>query len=147
MLVCKFDWEDANLEGTVKYWPSRGSKYRASTRRLKYCTSSDIIAPVCCTRARTWHFTSVIWRVPSEHDGCSGTFLGLAPLVIILETHCCQAVKLNCRVVLGAPTRIVLPPLRKYEGILLLLFSLPRALSSSTELAEETPWKKYVQIS
>ena len=34
------------------------------------------------------------------------TFLGLASLVIILETLCCQAVKLNCRVVLGTPTRI-----------------------------------------
>ena len=58
-------------------------------------------------------------------------FLGLALLVIILETHCCQAVKLNCRVVLGAPTRIVLPSPRQSEGLLLLLFSCPRALSST----------------
>ena len=56
--------------------------------------------------------------------------LGLASLVIILETHCCQVVKLNCRVVLGAPTRIVLPSLRQSEGLLLLLFSCGRALSS-----------------
>ena len=34
------------------------------------------------------------------------TFLVLASLVILLETLCCQAVKLNCRVVLGTPTRI-----------------------------------------
>ena len=72
--VCKFDWEDANLEGTVKYWPSRGSEYRASTGRLKSRMSSDIIAPVCRTRARAWHFTSVSWRVLSEHDGCLGPF-------------------------------------------------------------------------
>ena len=59
--------------------------------------------------------------------------LGLASLVIILEIHCCQAVKLNCQGVLGAPTRIVLPLLRQSEGLLLLLFSCPRALSSSSK--------------
>ena len=74
ILVCKFDWEDSKLEGTVKYWPSRGSEYRASTGRLKYRTSSDIIAPVCHMQARAWHFTSVSWRVLYEHDGFSGTF-------------------------------------------------------------------------
>ena len=114
----------------VKYWPSRGGKYQASTGRLKYRTSSDIIAPVCRTRARAWHFTSVSWRVLSKHDGCSG-FLGLALLVIILETHCCEAVKSNCRAVLGAPTRIVLPSPRQSEGLFLLLFSRPWVLFSS----------------
>ena len=73
--VCKFDWEDSNLEGTVKYWPSRGNEYCDSTGRLKYCTSSDIIAPVFRTQSCIWHFTSVSWRVLSEHDGCSGPFL------------------------------------------------------------------------
>ena len=67
--------------------------------------------------------------------------LGLASLVIILETNCCQAVKLNCRVVLGAPTRIVLPSPRKSEGLLLLLFSCPRALSSS--LSDPTQTGEY----
>ena len=30
ILVCKFDLEDAKLEGTVKYWPNRESEYWAS---------------------------------------------------------------------------------------------------------------------
>ena len=59
----------------VKYWPSRGSKYRVSTGRLKYRTISDITVPVCWTRALAWHFTSASWRVLSEHDGCLGPFL------------------------------------------------------------------------
>ena len=37
--------------GYVEYWPSRGSEYWTSTRRLKYLTSSGIIVPVCRTRA------------------------------------------------------------------------------------------------
>ena len=74
VLVRKFDWEDAKLEGTVKYCLSRGSEYRASARRLKYRRSSEIIAPVCCTRAHVWQFTSVIWRVLSKHDGYTGPY-------------------------------------------------------------------------
>ena len=73
ILVCKFDWEYANLEGTVKYWPNRGSEYRAYNGSLKYRTSSDIIAPVCLTQSRALHFTSASWCILSEHNGCSGT--------------------------------------------------------------------------
>ena len=57
----------------------------------------------------------------------------LASLVIILETYFCQEVQLNCRVVLGAPTRMVLPLPRKSEVLLLLIFSFPQALSSTLE--------------
>ena len=87
----------------------------ASTRLTFYIYQMMLCSSVFCSIRTQWLL---------------GTFFGLALLVIILETHCCQAVKLKCRVVLGAPTRIVLTSPRQSEGLLLMLFSIQRALSS-----------------
>ena len=114
----------------VKYSSSRGSEYRAS----KYLgvTYKQWHHCACLSHTST-RLTFYICQLTSSirTQWLPGTFFGLASLVIILETLCFQVIKLNCRVILGAPTRVVWPLPRKSEGLLLLLFSFPRALSSS----------------
>ena len=113
MFGCIRNWLPINNHNfcIVKYWPSRGSEYLDS-KYLGCRTSSDITASVCRTRACVWHFTSIGLRCENPVLFYPNTmaawdlFWRLASLVIIFETLCCQSFKLNCRVVLGTPTRI-----------------------------------------